>query len=336
MNLTLHQELFEYSACPIFTFSADGKILYKNRSAKKYFPMLRKNASVLPHLYLTVLPAESGILHIVGDTPYRKVLALKEGSVFYAFGLIRLQLSDGHHVGERILRYITDHARKLPRHFHTEKNARVHHKRYTVSRVYTDIFEAFHYPKTDFGIKDASFYEIIPVLFEKLSSAFTALGYRIHAAIDNSFVYNRAPEMHPNDFLFLFGMFLYLQMRLSESGEVSIALKSDSEAHILRFSVKAQNIGDPDENIFEFFKTYLPECACELRLLEDAGILHMKNCRLSYGDYGIFTAEYRIPFGEELSPAAESTPFAHYFPAIDVSYFLDTLQGWLKDNGASC
>ena len=335
MNPTLYPEFFDHSACPVFVFDDSGKIIYRNISAKKYLPMLRKSSSVIPHLYPAVMPKKSCVLHIAGDTPYRTMLAIWNGTAFIAFGFFRLQLSDGSYIGESILRHFTDEPHKLKTLFHAEKEQRSYAKNHTVNRIYTDIFETLNYAKMNVDNKDGTFYETINMLFEKLHSSFIALGYRIHASIDPRFIINRAVQIRTNDFLFIFGVFLYLVMRLSENGDVSILLKTEKQMHALYFSCKTQKIQPSDENIFALLKNYLPECTFELKFLEQSGLLQAEHLHISHSNYGILSLEYRIALGEELPSIVESTGLAHYLSSMDVAYFFGMVQRWLKDTDAS-
>lgn len=335
MNPTLYPEFFEHSACPVFVFTDSGKIIYRNLSAKKYLPMLRKNASVIPHLYPAVLPSESGILHIAGNTPYRTMVTFWDGTAFIAFGFIRLQLSDGTYIGDSILRHFSDNPEKWKKLFHAEKEL-APTKNHTGNRICTDIFETLNYAKTSAYNKNGSFYETVTVLFQKLDTSFTALGYRIHTAIDPDFVFNRAVQMRTNDFLFIFGVFLYLVMRLSENGHISIHLKTEDQMHVVYFSCKTEKIQAPLEDVSALWDHYLPEYVRELQFLEQSGFLHTDHLRIVCGDYGLLTLEYRVALGEELQNIVESAEFTQYLCAIDVEYFLDTIQRWIKDNDASC
>ncbi len=335
MDLTLYQELFEYSACPIFAFSDSGRIIYRNPSAKKYLPMLRKNASLTPHLYPSVLPKKSSLLHIVGDTPYHTVIALRDGNVFVAFGLVRLQLSDGYAFGSWLLRGFSDGSQSLARLLQAEKERLACHHPSPVSRVYTDIFETLNYAKEWRGMCDDSFDETVRILFEKLRAAFTAFGYRIEAVVDDSFLHHRAVRMRSNDFLFIFGIFLYMQMRLSANGDISVLLKSENDKHILRFSVRTEKICLQTEDIFLFLKSCLPECAWELHLLQQLGFLEAQALRFFYDHYGVFTVEYDIPCTEEATPVLQSISISSYLSAADTDCFLDAVRRWLTDNGAS-
>ena len=335
MNLTLYQELFEYTAFPFFVFSAEGKVLYRNLSAKKYLPMLRKNASVLPHLYPSVLPTKSALLHLIGDTPYRTMLSVWDGTAFIAFGFVRLQLSDGHYVGNWLLTYLSDPPQKIGEWLQEEREHRSDGKNSAGSRIYTDIFEILNYEKECPGMWELSFCDTVRILFDKLNPSFGALGYRINTAVDADCAHNRIVGIRFHDFLFIFGIFLYTQMRLSDHGDVSVRLKSNGKTCTLRFSVQTEKISTVTENFSDLLKIYLPECAWEFRFLQATGLLSAQRFRLSYGDYGIFTMEYDIPYEKEIAPSVKSLTGFSCLPSSDVDLLLDAVCRWLKDSDAS-
>ena len=95
MTIDLYSAFFDHAVFPVFALSDQGKIIYKNPSANKYLPMLRKNACVLKHFYPAEMPEESCVLRILGDTPYHIALALKDDNAFLALAFSRFQYEDG-------------------------------------------------------------------------------------------------------------------------------------------------------------------------------------------------------------------------------------------------
>lgn len=328
-----YQELFNLSAYPVFMLSPRGRILYKNPAAHKYLPMLRKKACAVKHFYPSEMPKKSGVLRIMGDTPYRIALLLRDEDGFLALCLSRFQYGDGVAAAGRFLHRFGDTAFDFLGNFHKEAVRCANEA--IPARIYTDVFALAEIDGMLLDTEKYSFAEITAVLFEKLNRSFGALGYRIHAKIEEGFSAQKEVTLHLHDFLYIFGKLLYLQMRLSQNGDVSVSLESDEKEHIFRFSVKAKALGVcAAEDVHALVALAVPECVSEFALLEKAGMLGDDIFRLSCDPFGMLTVEYRIPYRENTVLPLRSGDACRLLLAEDICGWLGYIEKRLTDNGA--
>ena len=337
MTPELYPELFEYSAFPVFTLSFSGVIRYKNAAANKYLPMLRKNACVKKYFYPSAIPKEGGILRIAGDTPYRIALALKDEDGLVAVCFSRFQYADGLQTANRLLCHFGNTADSFFAAFAAFSNETEQACAPYTERIYTDIL-AVGEDKKDFSDVRYSFFETVSLLFEKINTSFGALGYRICAEIADGFLSQKEVRIRLHDFLFFFGRLLYIQMRLSQNGAVSVLLTSDQREHIFRFRIRTKRLTYPlqAEDIDAVVCRAVPECAFEFSLLQKAGLVCTDRLRFSLDPFGCLTAEYRIPYLESNAFFIKSGTFSPLFLAEEIERFIGKLEERLKDNGASC
>ncbi len=335
MKNDLYSELFEYSAFPVFAFSFSGIILYKNNAANKYLPMLRKNACARKHFYPAEIPEKSGVLRIVGDTPYRIALALKDENGFLCFCFSRFQYDDGIQTAKTLLHRFGDTATAFLIAF---QKATVSAPIPQTERIYTDIFSTVEEKALLSGEREYSFENAVTLLFEKLNVSFGALGYRVCTQISADFLSQKNVHFSLQDFLFLFSRLLYLQMRLSENGDVSVLLTSNDKEHIFRFCIRTETpISLPSEkSIAAFLSDIVPECAPEFTLLEKAGLLNENHLHLYPAPFGYFTAEYRVPYRQNAVSSVKSISCSYPFLTENIDLLLLSVEKLLINNGASC
>ncbi|MBQ8495853.1 MAG: hypothetical protein IJ489_00150 [Clostridia bacterium] len=336
MNFKLYSELFEHSAFPVFLLSPYGKVRYKNPAANKYLPRLRKNADASKYLQPSAIPKKSGVLQIAGSTSYHRGLALIEGEEVLVLCFSFLQYDDGVEMGEAFLNRFGDTAFDFLCEMHRET------RKYILSppqknqtRLYTDMLSFLQYegilgkrPLYDF-IKAAE------MLFTKLKTSFSALGYRISTQISEELPTQKDVLFSMHDFLFIFGKLLYLQMRLAAKGEVSVTLTSDGNAYLIRFLIRTRaELGSCDD-ILSFFTAHIPECASEIMLLERTDLFDDNTIRFEQGAFARFMTEYRIPYTERNPHILRSVDISELLIAEDIRILIERIEQRLKDIGAS-
>lgn len=335
MTIDLYSAFFDHAVFPVFALSDQGKIIYKNPSANKYLPMLRKNACVLKHFYPAEMPEESCVLRILGDTPYHIALALKDDNAFLALAFSRFQYEDGVPIACSLLSHYGSTASDFLCALQNEASSDYDRQS---GRVYTDLLELTEGNGLLSSPPHYSFFEIISPLFKRLNHSFGALGYRIHTHIEKDFRSKAEVDLCLHNFLFLFGKLLYLQMRLSENGDVSISLSSDEKVHILRIRAKTAKIFDTAEHALLLAQLFhaLPECEAEFSLIEKAGMLRKDKLHASIDACGNVTIEYHVPYVQNAKVTLQSTDFSKRLLTSDIDRFVLSLENLLKDNGASC
>lgn len=334
MKTQLYSELFEQSAFPVFLLSSFGHVRYKNAAANKYLPMLRKNASAIRHFSPAEMPEKSCVLRIEGNTPYHTGIALIDDGDILVLCFSRFQYEDGAKTAKLFLEHFGDTAFGFICKMHKElySDIRKIAPARNQNRIYTDTIFARN--GNDLPVQSVSynFYTVAELLFRKLNVSFSALGYRISTQISENFPKYTEICFSLNDFLFLFGKLLYLQMRLAEKGEVSVTLTSMPDIHLLRFLIRT-NI-QPSEDIAALFTEYVPECATELMLLKQTGLLDHNNIRLEQNAFGQLMTEYRIPCREKTCHMLRSTDISELSLTEDILTMIKRIEDRLKDNDA--
>lgn len=286
------------------------------------------------HFYPAKIPTESGILRIVGDTPYRIALALKAQDHFIALCFSRFQYEDGVQIANTLLPFLENTAVDFfggyapsIENFHASSQERIH----------TDIFSILSDREIISRQMEYSFFAAISLLFEKLNSSFGAFGYRIHTKIAPEHLAKKNIALHFQDFLFLFGKLLYMQMRISENRNIFILLTSNEKEHIFRISAKTENFLDPlsFESPTEIISRAVPECALEALLLEKMGLFRQARLHFFYDDPGVFTVEYSIPYLENQMHSLKSINLSLQPLTEDIDRFIENLEKRLTDIGAS-
>ena len=339
MKIKSYQELFEYAAFPVLALDENGKVVYKNLSAKKYLPMIRKNALASKHFTMQSLPKESMAVELACHSHYKKAIALQDEDGFLIFSFPRLQYDDS----VEIARILLSEIGKAPNEFFAALQNPANDAEEAVagiSRIYTDLLHVLRAEGELFQGSICALQEVTTALFEKLRFSFRALGYRIRTEIAPSFRKQYLACVEPRNFLFVFGRLLYLQMKHSQDGviEISLSGEEDTRMHCLRIAAKTSLSSDALDvfSTKDVLQRMIPECAIELFVLEKTEMLEDANISFSWGEGGMLYAEYRIPYLEKPSYFVQSGARSTDLWDTDLSLMLTMIRKRLKDNGASC
>ena len=332
MKAEIFRKWFEHAIFPVITVTAEGVVSNKNRSAKKYLPMLRRGADAIRRLRGKMPLAAGTDVEIIGDSPYRHAVVFSDEGGFALLFLSRLQYPDAENVAKRIFRACgTELSGLFAGAPHGETEPPLPFGR---ERIYTDLIGI----GTEAGLSaDACVYDIqkiMQALSSRLRGAFRCLGYRISLydtfpAWDKKYV-----KLSLYDFIFTFSRFLYILMRCSENGTVGLMCDCDesSGCHILRFTartaISAAAVKKGRDTV-DFLAGLAPECALELMLFKNAGDLS-RNTRLSVDKYGKFIVEYRIKYIEKPILQVKSLDFEDWELDFAIKSFFHEIRCALK------
>ncbi len=318
---------------PIFAATADGHIVYKNRSAMRYIGTMRKGSHIARYFLYGKLPKSESIAVLAVKTPYPNALTVADENESWFFCFPRLQYPDAEIIAEELFEAFGRTPSAILHVFSEYQRVRGKSRKFP-SRIYTDL--AHLLPQTiSEEAKAHPLKELIHPLFEKTAAAFGALGYRIQTEADGILL-NDAPIIADRfDLIFFFGRMLYCMMKLSRDGDIMIRLASDpsSGAPLLRFYTHTDCKLPKNLTLLELFAKVAPECAAELFLMGRSE--HLRHTATVTVDmHGGCTVEYRIPY---LASALilHSDVFAEMLSMpIDRELFRIALM--LKETRASC
>lgn len=291
-------EWFEYAVFPVIMTDSCGIIRYKNRAAGRYLPMLRRGASVLRHLYGRSLSA--GTAYVIGDTPYPRALIFNalDGNGFLLLFLSRLQYGDGEALAEALHeRFHEDFSLFYSDRMNIADLESGHPEKILADRTYADLISLFGKEDADADIALYDMYDFLLKISVRLKGAFRALGYRIQLNISEEIRECRYAKLNIHDFLFVFGRFLYLFMKLSDNSVIDISVIPDreSEYYTFRFATRTSISRRRIQNkeTLPFLASLIPECATELALFEKRDLL-AKYTDITVDQYGRFLLKYRL------------------------------------------
>lgn len=302
MKRELYREYFDRAAFPVVAADESGIIAYKNLSAGKYLPALRRGADIVRRLHGQKPLCEGMEAEVIGDTPYRRAVVLRDDTQYVFLFLSRLQYPDGDEEAKNLIENrgpVLDRflAAAKPPSWESEAQP------FRQSRVYTDLLGVCA-EKADSGAGVYDVSELLCRLSSKLKGAFRSLGYRITMNVHTDTADRRYGKLNLYDFIFIFSRFLYIQMKLSDNGLLDIDAQYDEigEVYTLRFSARTALTQRKlkGARALPFLCGLAPECALEWRLFDSIELLS-ENTHIAVDKYGKFLIEYRLSLIENAS-----------------------------------
>ncbi len=336
MKAEFYRKWFDRTAFPVIIANTSGTIVYKNPSAIKHLPMLRKGADIRRRL-CGKMPLSSGMdAELSGKAPYRRAAVFSDEEMFIFLFLSRLQYPDS----DRITRILTDtFGTKLSDLLASqEQEASLPYDASCMgkNRIYADLLDICGNKS---GADDAYVYDIQEVtekLFSRLKDAFRALGYRISVKNlqpreDKTYI-----KFNLYDFIFVLSRLLYIQMKRSENGIIGIEAAFDEDYDSYEFRFTARTSLSPTsvkgKNAADFLTKLAPECTFELKLFQNIDIL-FRNTKISVDKYGKFIIEYRLNLtGKPAVLHIRSVDFSDAGLERVIDSFLDEMKSVLKNH----
>lgn len=222
---------FESTAIPVLICEESGIIIYKNASAIRFLPALRKRANAFSRAqdvgFLSdVKSGKPGVVCFSNDCAYRKALAFSffaDGQTFYPLIFFsRLQFGDYAEVVSEIQEHFSSDFFSF---FSTSKRVEYQPKTAfpTPTRLYDEMIGRLC---RDLGMQDAvctcDIGDFLLQTKQKIARPLAALGYRITYSPTDAFLGNRYATLDLEDFSFLFSRSLYAVLSRSKSRHVEI------------------------------------------------------------------------------------------------------------------
>jgi hypothetical protein len=342
MTIGTYQELFHYTAFPIFAvLHGTDKIVYKNIACENQLPGLSKKNSIKPFIFSQSFTGIGPVKLTVSDQHYTAIALKDEEHSVFLF-LSYLQCEDGMYralqlvqkYGSSLVNFLS--ALKMSFSLKTTGSVLQGMK----AETYAEIEDLFWSENIfEFG-KQNDFYQVISCVFDKLNSEFSEFGYCVEARIEEDFPRYLHAEYSVQDILFVLGRLLYLQMKLSKTKNTAILLSCDMAYSHHTFHMTAETnlsnlSGDPDE-LMDWLLSFIPECKMEFLLLFQSGLLSKENFSARIDRFGNLTLLYHVPYVSPETYYVRSMENLDAFRLYSINGMLGNLLSKLIDNGASC
>ena len=341
MTVETYQELFYYTAFPVFvTARGTDKIIYKNLACEQYFPKLtKKNLSKL--FFASKESHGIGAVKLAGFDAYHTAIALENGDHVVFLFLSHLQSETGLYYANQLLLKIGPTLTDFLVSMKNRKNAGLPASNlFDRGRsLYTETSAMLLAEQDRFMTSTAPLYQLAECICEKMNSAFSDLGYHIHAQLADDFPRYLQTTVPSQEILFVLGRLIYLQMKLSKTKNVKIFLSCDLafSRHTFQMTTETglSRLPEGVEENEEWLWKFVPECAMEFLLLHHSGLIDRTNCRGKLDSFGNLTLLYSIPYISPETYYVRSTDSEDPFLLRFINLMLDSIRAKLTDSGAS-
>lgn len=342
MTVETYQELFCYTAFPVFVIARDtNNIVYKNLACEQYFPKLCKKH--LTKLYFDSRDSRKiGPVSFSGFDIYHRAVALEDEDNLVFLFLNYFQYEHGTYYAYQLFQdfgaSLTDFLAAMQR----SKCAAASDPKLSDLRL-SLATEALTMPWDEnnslLSIK-ASLHQVAECICKKLNSAFSDLGYRIYVHVSEDFPRYLETSAPLQEIFFILGRLLYLQMKLSKTKDVELFLSCNLAAsrHVFQITTSTDltrlpNTSNGDERwLWEF----VPECAIEYLFLRDADFLNRHNFNGKLDSFGNLTLWYSVPYFSPDALYVRSVDRENPFLLRAIDYMLESVRAKLTGSGAFC
>ena len=342
MTVQTYQELFYHATFPVFVICRNtGDVIFKNLFCEKYISWLsRKN--LLNSFIFSQNSVGAGPVDLLENGFYHMAVALEDEENLVFLLLERLQYENdicyASHLFQQFGPTLTDFLHAL--HLQDSTKTRGSVLSGIPTKLYTETAKAlFDESPLDFHRREY-FYPVISEVFARWNTAFSGLGYRVNAQIEEDVPPYLCADVSINDILFIYNRLLYLQMKLSKDKAVDISLSCDMaySQYVLRMTAKTDlaRLSDSPDELMDWLLDFIPECWLDFSLLYQTNLLTDDNFMARVDRFGNLTVLFRIPYQ---SPEAR---YVRSFDMLDplflnaIDFMLENLLASFTDSGASC
>ncbi len=338
MNSETYQELFHYVTFPVFAVSKNGRIIYKNLACAKYLPEIYGSTGVKSKIY-PEFPQESKPVRILGTSSHSVALAVTDGEnvVFLCFS--RLQCTDGVLVAEKVLKTWGVNLLDILVGFRRT----VALKKYNTINLYFSDEDLFSFVQDEFGFeiyKEYSLPAVFNPVFRRLNESFETLGYRFSAKIERDFPEYLPVSISINDLLFLLGKLVYLMIKFSGTCQVDAVLFSEIaySRHRLRLETPTnlKSLPQIQGNNISLLEKLIPECAAEIHLLDQIGLMKNSDFSINIDALGTLTVTYNFPYQEPDWRCVQSVEDFSLPILGNIENMINSIMMKIKDKDAFC
>ena len=337
MNSETYQELFHYVTFPVFAASKNGRVTYKNLACAKYLPEIYGSTSVKSKIY-PEFPQQSRFVHILGGSSYTNALAMTDGERIVFLGCSRFQCTDGSAVADKVLKAWGNNFSDLLVGFRRMVDLKTC---FTVGSYFADE-DLLSFIREDFGFWRTEKYSLPAVLtpvFDKLNNSFGTLGYSFSAEVQTDFPKYLPVRISINDFLFLLGKLVYLTMKFSATCHVDAVLFSEIaySRHRLRLETPTNLKKLPQaEREISLLEELVPECASEIDLLDQIGLMRDDDFSIHIDALGMLTVTYNFPYQEPDWKCVQSVDDFSLPILGNIENMIHSIMMKIKDTDAFC
>jgi hypothetical protein len=342
MTVETYQELFCYTAFPVFVIARDtNNIVYKNLACEQYFPGLCKKHLTKLH-FLSRDSRKIGPVLFSGFDVYHTAVALEDEDNLVFLFLNYFQYKQGSYYAHQSFcdfgASLTDFLAAMQR----SKCEATSVSKLSDSRLNLTA-EALTMPWDEnnslLSIK-ASLHQVAECVCKKMNSAFSDLGYRIHAHVSEDFPRYLETSVPLQEIFFILGRLLYLHMKLSKTKDVELFLSCDlaSSHHVfqIKSSTDLTRLPDAPNADERWLWEFVPECAIEYLFLRDSGFLNQYNFNGKLDSFGNLTLWYRVPYFSPEALYVRSVDRENPFLLRAIDYMLESIRAKLTDSVAFC
>lgn len=253
-------ELFSYVPFPTIVADKNGKVIYKNESARKHLPKVRCGANIAPHLANPeeALSGADDFPVFPDSAPYSKAFIFRkntENGVYLVFSLFSvLQSGDA----EKIKPIISAASEaelfgiRPPDDLPGSAMLRLYGD---IDKFMEDMCFEFDCRKEIFDIEN-----IIRPLSSKLDGAFRARGISIHTEADRSVAINRYCVIIPRATIFIISRMIYAAARCTENGRVLLRTTYNESSNSIKIAAITKSHAKP---VSGAITDLVPECVFE-------------------------------------------------------------------------
>lgn len=323
---------------PVFAVSENGVLIYKNLACAKYLPQIYKSRTVKTKIS-PKFPKVSEPVHILGGSAYSVALALRDGENVVFLCLERFQYEDGVLIAQRLLQLFGKDLLGFLSRFRKQMSAEKYHSfcsDFSDEEFLALVNDEFRCWKS----QETSLVSVLSPVFERLDEFFAPLGYDISAKIEDTAAEYLPLRISISDLFFLLGKLIYFIMKFSDTHQVEIALFPEfaySRQDLrLMTKTKLKELPQTEGNNVLLLAKLMPECAAELELLNQTGLLKNDDLSIYLDSIGAMSVTYKFPYPEPVFTSFQSVGSGDSIIWENVEIMIQSLWSKLRDTDAFC